>query len=67
MLNDDLDKAAPDFDTALKIQNSNALALVGRGLVKSRKGEPTDGSTDLRMAERLAPGVFDQVRALGIK
>jgi hypothetical protein len=35
--------------------------------VKSRKGEPTDGSADLRMAERLEPGVFEQIRKLGVK
>ena len=40
----------PDFDTALKIQSNNALALVGRGVVKSRTGEPTDGSADLNGA-----------------
>ncbi|ODR97294.1 hypothetical protein AUC71_04170 [Methyloceanibacter marginalis] len=67
VLNDDLDKAGSDFDTALKIQNTNALALVGRGVVKSRTGEPTDGSADLRMAERLEPGIFEEVRKLGVK
>ncbi len=67
VLDDQLDKAGPDFDTALKIQGNNALALVGRGVVKSRTGDPTDGSADLRLAERLEPGVFDQVRAMGVK
>ena len=64
---DNLDKAGPDFDTALKIQKNNALALVGRGVVKSRQGNPTDGTADLRLAERLEPGVFDEVRKLGVK
>ena len=67
VLQDNLDKAGPDFDTALEIQANNALALVGRGVVKSRTGDATDGSADLRMAERLEPGVFEQVRALGVK
>jgi Tfp pilus assembly protein PilF len=67
VLDDQLDKAGSDFDTALEIQGNNALALVGRGVVKSRTGQPTDGSADLRTAEKLEPGIFDQVRALGIK
>jgi tetratricopeptide (TPR) repeat protein len=67
VLKDDLDKAAPDFDNALKLQNNNALALVGRGVVKSRQGEPTDGSADLALAKRLEPGVFDEIRKLGVK
>jgi Tfp pilus assembly protein PilF len=67
VLNDNLDKAGDDFDKALKLQENNAIALVGRGLVKSRKGEVTDGSADLRMAEKLEPGVFDKVRMLGVK
>ncbi|MFA9387816.1 MAG: hypothetical protein ACERIE_07080 [Methyloceanibacter sp.] len=67
VLNDDLDNAGADFDTALKLQKNSALALVGRGIVKSRKGKPTDGSADLRLAERLEPGVFEQVRMLGVK
>jgi tetratricopeptide (TPR) repeat protein len=67
VLNDDLDKAGDDFDKALKLQKNNAFALVGRGLVRSRKGEVTDGSVDLRLAEKLEPGIFDRVRQLGVK
>ena len=67
VLNDDLDNAGADFDTALKLQQTNASALVGRGVVKSRTGKPTDGSADLKMAQKLEPGIFDQIRALGIK
>lgn len=67
VLDDKLDEAGADFDKALKLQKTNALALVGRGLVKSRQGETTDGSADLRLAERLEPGVFDKVHQLGIK
>ncbi len=52
VLNDDLDNAGADFDTALKLQENNAMALVGRGVVKSRKGKPTDGSADLKLAEQ---------------
>jgi len=67
VLMDDLDKAGPDFDNALKLQDNNASALVGRGVVKSRTGKPTDGSDDLALAKRLEPGIFEEIRKLGIK
>ena len=50
VLKNDLDKALADFDTALKIHENDASALVGRGVVKSRKGKPTDGSADIQLA-----------------
>jgi len=67
VLMDDLDKAGSDFDMALKIQDNHASALVGRGVVKSRKGKPTDGSGDLALAKRLEPGIFDEIKKLGVK
>jgi Flp pilus assembly protein TadD len=67
VLKNDLDKAAADFDKALELKQNDAAALVGRGLVKSRKGKPTDGSADLALAQRLEPGIFDEIRKLGIQ
>ncbi|MBM3543893.1 MAG: tetratricopeptide repeat protein [Alphaproteobacteria bacterium] len=67
VLKDDLDNAAIDFDNALKLQENNASALVGRGVVKSRKGQPTDGASDLALAKRLEPGIFDEIKKLGVK
>ena len=67
VLKNDLDKAGADFDKALVLHQNDASALVGRGLVKSRKGQPTDGSADLALAQRLEPGIFDQIRKLGIE
>ena len=60
-------RLAPTSKPRSRFQKNNALALVGRGVVKSRQGNPTDGTADLRLAERLEPGVFDEVRKLGIK
>ena len=40
---------------------------VGRGVVKSRKGKPTDGSADLALARQLEPGIFDEIKKLGIE
>ena len=67
VLKNDLDKAGADFDTALQLHQNEPSALVGRGVVKSRKGEPTDGSADLALAQRLEPGIFEQIRKLGIE
>ena len=67
MLKGDLDKAGADFDTALKLHDNEPSALVGRGLVKSRKGKPTDGSADLALARQLEPGIFDEIKKLGVE
>jgi hypothetical protein len=67
VLKNDLNKAAADFDTALILQNNHASALVGRGVVKSRKGKPTDGAADLALAKRIEPTIFDEVRRLGVE
>ena len=50
MLKNDLDNALEDFTTALKIHENDASALVGVGVVKSRKGKPTDGSREIQHA-----------------
>jgi len=67
VLKGDLDNAGADFDTALKIKQNEPSALVGRGLVKSRKGKPTDGAADLALAKQIEPGIFDQIRTLGVQ
>jgi hypothetical protein len=36
-------------------------------LVKSRKGKPTDGSDDLALAQQLEPGIFDEIKKLGVE
>ena len=54
VLNNDLDKAEADFDKALELHQNDPSALVGRGVVKSRKGKPTDGTADLSLAAARA-------------
>ena len=51
---------------ALKIDRTNASALVGRGVVKSRKGQPTDGSADIAVAVQLEAAIVDDIKKLGI-
>lgn len=67
VLLDELDKAEDDFEKALQIQDNNAFAIAGIGVVKSRKGKPTDGSADLSMARKLQPDIFEKIRALGVE
>jgi tetratricopeptide (TPR) repeat protein len=67
VLKNDLDKALEDFTTTLKIHNNDASALVGIGLVKSRKGKPTDGSREIQQAITLEPGIIDQIKKLGVQ
>ena len=63
----DLDKAKADFDKALELHQNDPSALVGRGVVKTRKGKPTDGAADLALAKQLEPGVFDDIKRLGFE
>jgi tetratricopeptide (TPR) repeat protein len=67
VLKNDLDKAQADFDKALELHQNDPSALVGRGVVKSRKGKPTDGAADLALAKQLEPGVFDDIKKLGVE
>jgi hypothetical protein len=67
VLKNDLDKAGADFDKALILHNNHPSALVGRGVVKSRKGQPTDGAADLALAQRLEPKIFDEIKKLGVE
>ena len=67
VLKGDLDGAGKDFDTALKIEKVNPGALFGRGVVKSRKGKPTDGSADMAYAKQLEPDIIDEIKKLGVE
>jgi tetratricopeptide (TPR) repeat protein len=67
VLNNDLDKALEDFSKALQLHTNNASALVGRGVVRSRKGKPTDGSADIQLAIQLEPDIIEQIKKLGVQ
>jgi tetratricopeptide (TPR) repeat protein len=67
VLKNDLDRAEADFEKALKLHESDAYALVGRGVVKSRKGNSTDGSADISLAIKLEPNVIEEIKKLGIE
>jgi len=67
VLKNDLDHAMDDFTAALKIHENDASALVGVGVVKSRKGKPTDGSREIQQAITLEPGIIDQIKKLGVE
>src|SRR6476646_4269706 len=67
VLKNDLDHAMDDFSKALSIHQNDASALVGRGLVKSRKGQPTDGSADISLAVQLEPDIINQIKKLGVE
>ena len=51
----------------LKIHQNDASALVGVGLVKSRKGKPTDGSPTSQHGVKLEPDIIDQIKKLGVE
>jgi Flp pilus assembly protein TadD len=54
VLKSDLDKAEADFAAALKLHENDASALVGRGVVKSRKASLPTAAPIFRCAETRA-------------
>jgi tetratricopeptide (TPR) repeat protein len=60
------DKAISDFDAALKTMPKNALALYGRGVVKSKKNKNDAGKADIDAAQSLAPKMAEWYQRYGI-
>jgi tetratricopeptide (TPR) repeat protein/predicted aspartyl protease len=62
----DNDKAIDDYDAALKLNPQFAGALYGRGIAKIRKKKIAEGEADFANAEKIAPKIAEQFKALGI-
>jgi tetratricopeptide (TPR) repeat protein/predicted aspartyl protease len=62
----DNDKAIDDYDSALKSNPQFAGALYGRGIAKIRKKKIGEGEADIANAEKIAPKIAEQFKALGI-
>jgi tetratricopeptide (TPR) repeat protein/predicted aspartyl protease len=62
----DYDKAIDDYAAALKINPQSAAALYGRGIAKIRKKKNAEGEADIAAAEKIAPKISEQFKALGI-
>jgi tetratricopeptide (TPR) repeat protein/predicted aspartyl protease len=62
----DNDKAIDDYDAALKLNPQLAGALYGRGIAKIRKKKIAEGEADITNAEKIAPKIAEQFKALGI-
>ena len=67
VLKGDLDNAGADFDTALTIKQNDPSALVGRGLVRAARASRPTAAADLALAKQIEPGIFDQIRTLGVQ
>jgi tetratricopeptide (TPR) repeat protein len=61
----DLDKAIADY--ALRINPKYARALFGRGKARLVKGDELSGTRDIATAERLKPGVGEEMTRWGVK
>ncbi len=59
------DKAASDFDAALKIMPNNARALYGRGIAKTLMNKTTEGAADMAAAVKIAPNVAEPFQRRG--
>jgi tetratricopeptide (TPR) repeat protein/predicted aspartyl protease len=62
----DNDKAIDDYDAALKSNPQAAQAFYGRGIAKIRKKKIAEGEADIAKAEKIAPKIAEQFKALGI-
>ncbi|MDP9010689.1 MAG: tetratricopeptide repeat protein [Pseudomonadota bacterium] len=62
----DYDKSIGDFDAALKINPQMAMALYGRGVAKTKKNNIAAGEADIANAEKIAPKIAEQFKAIGI-
>jgi hypothetical protein len=49
--------AIADYDSALRLDPKLASALYGRGLAKLKKGDTSEGATDLAAAKELEANV----------
>jgi len=62
----DYDKSIGDYDAALKIRPKNAWTLYGRGLAKMKKNNRSEGEADIAEAVKIAPGVADAYKRMGL-
>jgi len=62
----DYDKSIGNYDAALKIRPQSAWTLYGRGLAKLKKDSRGEGEADIAEAVKIAPGVADAYRRMGL-
>lgn len=62
----DYPKSIADFDACLKLSPKFAWSLYGRGVAKNREKDTAVGETDIADAVKLAPGIEEQFKKLGI-
>ena len=61
------EKALADFNQALTIRHDVPWALFGRGILRSRRGDPQRAAADIRAAQALDPKVGEQFARFGIR
>jgi len=61
-----LDEALSDYNAALDKRPKVANSLYGRGLVKLRKGEASDGQVDLAAARAIDPKIDSEYADYGL-
>ena len=63
----DYDKSIGNYDAALKLRPKSAWTLYGRGLAKLKKNSRSEGEADIAEAVKLAPGVADAYKRMGLE
>ena len=65
------DEAIGEYDTALRLNPTanrlQAASLFGKAIAEQRKGDVADGSTDLDLAQAIAPDIAQTFASYGIK
>ena len=59
------DKAAADYDAALKIDPKIATSLFGRGVARLKTGNSAAGNADIAAAKAIKVDTVEQMAALG--
>lgn len=62
-----LDKAAADYDAAVKLNPKDASSLYIRGVIKRKIGDATGGDADIAAAKAIRASVVDDDAAFGVK
>jgi len=60
-----------DYDRSLQINSRpnglQASSLYGRGVAETRKGDVSDGETDIQLAQSIAPKIAETFASYGVK
>ena len=61
------DEAIEDYNSALRIEPTQASSLYGRGLARLKKGEAAGGNGDVAAAKKVSPKIAEEFSRYGVQ